>query len=309
MPHADTIPGGVDRAAFRDELVARGLLLTTGVPGIYGRSAEFEDTLLRVDRVVERIGADDRPEVMRFPPTLPRTTFERSGFLKSFPHLAGTVRSFAGDEHTHRALLHAVEQGKDWGAAFASADLVLTPAACYPVYPQLTGTLPARGRLVDVMSYCFRHEPADDPARMQMFRMHEHVRAADIETVADWRDAWLTRLDRFVDMLGLDARRAAASDPFFGRAGKLLADSQRDQGLKTEIVVPIASEEHPTAIISLNYHQDHFGQAFRIDAADGSVAHTSCVGFGLERITLALYRRHGLDRRGWPPAVRNRLGL
>lgn len=308
MSNADTI-SGIDRAAFRDELVERGLLLTTGVPGIYGRSAEFEDTLLRVDQIVETIGADDRPEVMRFPPTLARTTFERSGFLESFPHLAGTIRSFAGNEQTHRALLRAVQRGDDWSAAFVSADLTLTPAACYPVYPQLTGTLPPRGRLVDVMSYCFRHEPADDPARMQMFRMHEHVRAADAGTVAEWRATWLTRLDRFVDMLDLEARRAAASDPFFGRAGKLLADSQRDQGLKTEIVTPIASEEHPTAIISLNNHQDHFGQAYGIAAADGSVAHTSCVGFGLERITLALYRRHGLDRRAWPAAVRNRLGL
>ena len=29
--------------------------------------------------------------------------------------------------------------------------------------------------------------------------------------------------------------------------------------------------------------------------ADGGVAHTGCVGFGLERITLALFRTHGLD--------------
>ena len=66
MSHADTI-SGIDRAAFRDDLVERGLLLTTGVPGIYGRSAEFEDTLFRVDQIVERIGADDRlPERLVF---------------------------------------------------------------------------------------------------------------------------------------------------------------------------------------------------------------------------------------------------
>ena len=35
------------------------------------------------------------------------------------------------------------------------------------------------------MSYCFRHEPSDDAGRMQMFRMHEHVRAADPETVVE----------------------------------------------------------------------------------------------------------------------------
>ena len=29
------------------------------------------------------------------------------------------------------------------------------------------------------------------------------------------------------------------------------------------------------------------------------MAHTACVGFGLERIALALYRRHGFDRAAW----------
>jgi len=304
MPCTET-----DRGAFRDELLERGLLIATGVAGVYGRSAEFEDTLLRVDQLVERTGASDRPDVMRFPPVLPRATFERSGFLKSFPHLVGPIHSFTGTEQAHRTLLRTAEQGEDWSATWRPADVVLTPAACYPVYPQLRGALPPAGRLVDVMSYCFRHEPSDDVARMQMFRMHEHVRAGDPATIAAWRAAWLTRVDRFVDSLGLDARREAASDPFFGRSGKLLADSQRDQGLKVEIVAPIASDQQPTAIISLNYHQEHFAQLYGISTDAGAVAHTSCIGFGLERITLALYRRHGLDRLAWPSTVRQTLGL
>jgi len=308
MACADTI-GSVDRRTFRDELLAHGLLIDTGVPGVYGRSQEFEDTLLRVDRLVEKTGADDHPEVMRFPPVLPRETFERSGFLKSFPHLVGTIHSFTGNDRDHRAVLHAAEHRQDWSATFASTGVVLTPAACYPVYPLLQGTLPATGRLVDVMSYCFRHEPSEDAGRMQMFRMHEHVRAGDPAIVAAWRAGWLDRVQRFVEALGLEASREAASDPFFGRAGKLLADSQRDQGLKIEIVAPIASDQQPTAIISLNYHQDHFGQLYGIAANDGSVAHTSCIGFGLERITLALYRRHGLERATWPSTARQALSL
>jgi hypothetical protein len=41
--------------------------------------------------------------------------------------------------------------------------------------------------------------------------------------------------------------------------------------------------------------------------ADGGVAHTACVGFGLERITLALLRHHGLDLAAWPDSVRTTL--
>jgi seryl-tRNA synthetase len=300
---------GVARGAFRDELLRHGLLIATGVSGVYGRSGEFEDTVQRVDRLVAGAGAPDGAEVMRFPPILNRTHFERSGFLKSFPHLAGTIHSFAGTEQTHRELLQAAEAGGDWSAAFPATPVVLTPAACYPVYPALAGTLPAGGRLVDVMSYCFRHEPSDDPERMQMFRMHEHVRLADPETVMTWRELWLRRVDSITAALGLDARCQVASDPFFGRGGKLLAGSQREQRLKLEIVTAIGSDDSPAAIISLNYHQDHFGELFGIKTADAAVAHTSCVGFGLERIALALYRRHGLDRARWTSSVREALGL
>jgi seryl-tRNA synthetase len=276
---------------------------------VYGRSAAFEDTVERVDRVVTATGADDGAEVMRFPPIVNRSDFERSGYLQSFPHLAGTIHSFAGTEPAHRHMIDTMAAGADWSAAFPATRVVLTPAACYPVYPMLTGTLPRAGRLIDVMSYCFRHEPSEDAGRMQMFRMHEHVRAGEPETVTAWRESWIARAESFTAALGLDAHTDVASDPFFGRGGKLLAVNQRDQRLKVEISVRIASDDHPTAIISLNYHQDHFGEAFAIRTADAGIAHTACVGFGLERIALALFRRHGLDRRSWPDAVRTTLAL
>jgi len=296
-------------ASFIDELRRHRLLAETGVPGVYGRSAEFEDTLLRLDRLISSIGAADNPEVLRFPPLIPRAQFETSGYLKSFPHLVGAVHAFAGDDRAHRAVLQAMEERRDWSAGFPPADVVLTPAACYPVYPAVSGTVSTEGRLVDVMSYCYRHEPSDDPARMQMFRMHEHVRIGTPDTVMRWRETWMAKANNLMSRLALDTRSEVASDPFFGRGGKLLAVNQRDQALKMEIVAPIAREDAPTAVASLNYHQDHFGEAFGIRLADGSPAHTACVGFGLERIVLALYRTHGFDRSRWPVSVSGALQL
>jgi seryl-tRNA synthetase len=100
-----------------------------------------------------------------------------------------------------------------------------------------------------------------------------------------------------------------ANDPFFGRRGRLLAATQREQSLKFELVVPITSAERPTALASANWHQDHFGELFGIHQSDGARAHTACVGFGLERITLALLRTHGLDVKVWAPDVRGALRL
>jgi seryl-tRNA synthetase len=104
----------------------------------------------------------------------------------------------------------------------------------------------------------------------------------------------------------LEVQLEIATDPFFGRSGRMLAASQREQQLKFEVVTQIAGPE-PTAVASFNYHQDHFSSAYGIELAAGAEAHTACLGFGLERITIALFRRHGLDVQAWPTEVRERL--
>ena len=64
------------------------------------------------------------------------------------------------------------------------------------------------------------------------------------------------------------------------------------------------SLENPTAICSFNWHQDHFSGTFDIRTADGEMASTACLGFGLERVTLALIKAHGFDPAEWPDEVR-----
>ena len=88
-----------------------------------------------------------------------------------------------------------------------------------------------------------------------------------------------------------------------------MATAQKEQDLKHELVIGVATTEKPTAITSTNYHLDYFGKAFNITTPDGELAHSSCIGFGLERITLALFKRHGFDPDRWPHDVKNCLGL
>jgi seryl-tRNA synthetase len=291
---------------FLNRLLEHGHLIACGVPGVYGRGAAFESIVERFDRYVTRVGMPDEPSVVRFPPLLARQDFERSGYLKNMPQLAGTIHAFEGGQAEHVALIQALESGGDWGSQQRMTDLVLTPAACYPLYPTLKGELPREGRLLDVFSYCFRREPSVDPARMQMFRMREYVRVGRPDDVRSWRSKWLDRGLAMLRTLGLDARIALANDPFFGRSGKLLAASQREQELKYELVVPIVSAE-PTALLSFNYHQDLFGGLYDIRIA-GDVAHTGCVGFGMERVALALLKTHGLEPESWPRDVKEALG-
>jgi seryl-tRNA synthetase len=299
-------PGTPEQVAFLAELTGAGLLIETGAPGIYGRGAVFEDVRERFDALV----ASHAPEAerLRFPPVLPRRQLEDSGYLKSFPHLAGSIFSFAGDEAGAVELQARAERHEAW-TGLEQTDLVLVPAACYPVYPAVAarGPLPPGGLTVDAGgAYVFRSEPSGDPARMQMFHQRELVRIGEPEAVERWRDDWRDRALDLLRRLGLRAEYDVASDPFFGRSGRMLAASQRQQALKFEIQVPIAGPE-PTAVASFNYHREHFAETHGIRLADGGVAHTACLGFGMERVVLALLREHGLDPGSWPAEVRREL--
>jgi seryl-tRNA synthetase len=288
-------------------LVGHGLIIPVGVPGIFGRNAVFEDVLRRFDDYVSRVAKDDGAEKMLFPPTLDRKVFEKSEFLDSFPQLAGTVFSFTGTDKQHAELSSKVHAGESWGHLQSMTDVVLTPAACYPVYPSFTGTVPAAGRLVDMQNWVFRHEPSQEPTRMQAFRVREFVRVGTPDVVLAWRDMWLQRGLEIMKSLGLPAKPEVANDPFFGRGGRMLAASQREQQLKFEVTIPVISEEKPTAVCSFNWHQEHFGKTFEIKTPDGQIANTACLGFGMERVCMALFKHNGFDPKAWPAAVREKL--
>ena len=87
----------------------------------------------------------------------------------------------------------------------------------------------------------------------------------------------------------------------------MMAAGQREQKLKFEVLIPVISLEKPTAVCSFNFHQDHFGSTFGIKTPDGAVANTACLGFGLERVVMAIFKTHGFDPKQWPAAVRERL--
>jgi len=294
---------------FLHGLIAKGLLIETGVDGLYGRSGSFEDVVTRFDQLISKFGDPDGAEVIRFPPGMNRELFEKSGYMKGFPQLAGTIHSFEGTDKDHADLLDKQSRGEDWTALQKATDVVLTPAACYPLYPVVArrGKLPAGGGIFDLNSYCFRHEPSQDPARMQMFRMREYVRIGTSDEVMTFREMWLARAEKLVALLEVPFHLDVANDPFFGRAGKMMASSQRDQKLKFELLIPIESAEKPTACLSFNYHQDHFGSLWDIRTSDNETAQTACVGFGMERVALALFKHHGLDTNAWPAGVRKAL--
>lgn len=294
----------------RLEAITSTILQPTAANGVQGRTAVYEDVLAGLTALI----TSHRPagtEVLRFPPVMSRALLEKSGYLKSFPHLLGCVSTMTGTEAKIRALVEGKAAGQEWVDGLVATDLVLTPAACYQVYPIIAarGDVPLTGVIVDVESYCFRRETSSELGRMQAFRMREYVCIGAPETALAFRESWKAKAEQLANRLALPFTLAPASDPFFGRAGKLMAVNQVEQALKFELLVPVNSEEAPTACMSFNYHQDHFGTTWGLHTDDGGVAHTACSAFGLDRLTIALFATHGLDLESWPAEVREALSL
>src|ERR1700722_6481236 len=233
-----------------DELdsLTRSLLLPSPGRGVYARTALFEQV---IEGLTTLISWHREPEtqVLRFPPVMSRSDLERSGYLHSFPNLLGGVSCLKGSEATIRTV---VEQ-PDWANELSATELVLSPAACYPVYPMaaVCGPIPASGLLYDVASDCFRHESTHEIGRLQSFRMREFVCMGTPEQVLEFRTRWMFLAQHFAKQLGLEYRVAPASDPFFGKGGRLAAMSQLEQSLKFELLIPLSSKEEPTACMSL----------------------------------------------------------
>jgi len=290
------------------DAIAEALLLPSGIDGIYARTAVYEDVVNGLAAFISR-QREPGTEVLRFPPVMSRRQLEKSGYLKSFPHFLGCVSCLNGAEAEVRGAVESFEAGGDWTAALSAADLVLTPAACYPVYPLVAsrGEVPAAGLLFDVASDCFRREPSRDLDRLQSFRMREYVCVGTPEQIDDFRRRWMARAEDLAGQLGLPYRLDTASDAFFGRGGKLMAMSQIEQALKFELLVPLHSAADLTACMSFNYHRDHFGTTWNLRDKAGQVMHTGCVAFGMDRLALALFATHGLDLQNWPAATRNAL--
>lgn len=298
---------------FRSELVEAGLLYATSSDGLYGRSATYEQIASGLRRAAAQRAKDIYGRDVgsfTFGPVYPLEAYEKTDYISSFPNLAGAIFSFLGGNPEHRALLADRAAGLPWDGHLAASGTMLVPAACHPTYEQFADREldPQAATVYTVENWCFRREPSVDPMRMQSFRMLEYVALGTPEQARRHRETWVAAAVELLAGLGLDVEAVPANDPFFGRAGRMLAVNQRDEDLKTEIVTPVYGDlGEPTAIASGNYHLDHFGGPYHITAA-GEVAHSACFGFGIDRIVLALLRTHGLNVAGWPAAARQLLG-
>ena len=151
-------------SALRGALRGAGHLLPGARPGIDGHGPEFEAVVDGLWRAYADRAPAGTP-VMAFGPLIDAAQFTATDYPRSFPQLVGEVEVFRGGDPEHRALIGDVDAGRDWTGYFEPSGMTLVPATCQNVYPRYAGTLEAP-TTVFCRSWCFRHEPSEDPVRM-----------------------------------------------------------------------------------------------------------------------------------------------
>lgn len=245
------------------------------------------------------------------PTLIPADVLAKCDYFRSFPntvtfacHLepdAGVISRFR-TRHEHRTSVD-----DEALADMATPEACLSPAVCYHVYHRNQGlTLSPAGIAYRVRGKCFRYESSNmrELTRLWDFTMRELVFLGDSDTVLQERQRCVDVVGEFLDEIGLAAEIRTASDPFYiAPDASSKTYFQLTAETKYEISALLPNKQR-LAIGSLNYHTDFFGRAFDINVEGAGPAHSSCIGFGLERFVCAFLAQHGNDPEDWPELVR-----
>lgn len=222
---------------------------------------------------------------MLFPPLMRVEDLDRFDYFRNFPQLPLMVAGLR-PECLHEVAARSVPLAAVPNGDLAVARYALPSAACYNVYLHFEDAQLAGPCYVTTVATCFRNEQSyDDLRRLWGFTMREIVCLGTKDEVQTHLDGFKRRLLDLGAQLGLGLTIAAGNDPFYQpqspRARLQQAFPQKEEILYGGSV----------AIASLNFHRNFFGERCRIRTADGQLAFTGCVAFGLERWLHALLER------------------
>ena len=309
-------PAPPTRRRFLAELLEAGLLIDTGVPGVYGRGRDFEDVRRAVDDARHAAPAEpDDAERAALPAACCRAaSSRRAATSTSFPHLAGHGLRLRGRRGARRrAGASAPPRHEDWSEFQTMSDLVLTPGRLLPGLPGDRRARPARRPAASSSTPAAPTSSATSPPATR--------RGCRCSTCARSSASASPRPSRPGATPGATGRSSCcagsastpsfdvAADPFFGRSGRMLAASQRAAG--AEVRDPGARSPAPSrprsppSTTTRTTSPRPTGSSSPTAASPTPPASASASSGSRSRCCST----HGLDPAAWPAEVREELGL
>jgi seryl-tRNA synthetase len=282
--------------------LGRGQVALAG--GAFALRRFLDEAVRDVGRV--RFGAEEED----YPALIDPEVLARCKYFGSFPHSVCLVSHLTEDFDAIEAFRAANADSNSLRVpdpnAMKHSDAALRPAVCLPVYRALEGrTLPRSGVTITTSGKAFRYESSnlEGMHRLWDFSMREVIFAGSADVVQERRAQVVDAVVSLMKQWDLAFRLVSASDPFFATVRGTKALWQRTRDLKYEMLVDVGGEVGTIAAGSINLAGTLFGHTFGIRTHEGEPATKSCVGFGLERLVLALFSQHGFDPPRWPRAM------
>lgn len=292
------------RAKIDDSLftpIASGLFILR--PPVSDLMRFLDWILLR--RFARAFGANEET----YPNVMPLEQLALTQHLRAFPehlhfisHLVedlGVLDRFAGRA---RAATGAVLPAD---GELASPALVHNPSTCYHCYAARKGRHIARNEAVTAVTRCHRYESANhsDPGRLMEFTLREVIFVGTADYVRETRETCMRMIQEWATAWSLYGELLPANDPFFTDDYEAKAVHQHRLAMKYEYRAVLPGTGRTLAVLSSNTHAATFGKAFDI-RIEGMRANTGCIGFGIERLAIAIAMQHGLEPALWPEGLR-----
>ncbi len=278
-------------------------------PGLFVFREPMSTMLRFLDAaVLERFARPFGAREESFPNCIPVDSLGRAQHLSSFPEHLHFLTHLREDLDLLDAYAGKV---KETGggvipdtAAVSRAELVQNPSTCYHCYAARKDSEISANTAITAITKCHRFEAANhvELGRLLEFSLREVIFLGEPDYTRETREQTLSLVEALAGDWGLCGELVPSNDPFFTSDFEAKATQQRRLALKFEYRMAIPGKERKLAVMSSNLHGPTFSKAFNIRNS-GRVINTGCLGFGLERLALAIVAQHGIDPAGWPEGL------
>jgi seryl-tRNA synthetase len=285
-------------------------------PGFYTLQGDFLRVFQAINRATLQMASTLNAIEQEHPAVWPVRLFKMIDYFHEFPHqmiLCAPVK----DDFASRSLFSKLyRKDQDFESVpmdglMADASYGLQPAVCDCCYYSLEGAKAHTDAFYTTVNKVFRNERSATNRldRLTNFSVRDIMFVGGEAFVLEARERLIDMLSRFLADLQINAKIETANDPFFANESAMKSVFQNAHRLKYELLARIPHLDKDIAVGSINLHTDFFGRAFDIRMADGSLAHSGCIGVGMERMTYALFCQHGPLLAQWPAALLRYLEL
>lgn len=284
-----------------------GLALEQEVyPGLYVYREPISSMLRFLDdAVIRRFGQPFNAREESYPNAIPLESLGKAHHFSSFPehlHFLTHLRQDLGVLDTFAS--RARDEGstvRPESSEVSAIQLVQNPSTCYHCYAARAKTDIGADTAVTALTKCHRFEAANhaDFGRLLEFSLREVIFLGGPDYVRNAREETLERMEQLAKDWQLYGELISSNDPFFTSDYHTKAEHQRRLAMKFEYRAAIPGAAKGLAVMSSNLHGPTFSKAFDIKQQRRPI-NTGCLGFGLERLALAILAQHGRDPNAWP---------